>query len=132
MYFSKYVLIVFVCLLLSSCSKDNSIIETTLIGTWSDGNINYTFATNKTFGIKYKRTGTTTNLIVTDSIWGNYTLDTKRNNIYFEANFKTVNQNPDSIIAKKINLPVWNCIFSSDSTMEYRSSSADAKLNKIK
>lgn len=132
MYFSKYFLMICTVFSVLSCSKDNSIIDPKLAGTWSDGNVNYSFANDKTFGIKYTRSGTTNNPVTTDSIWGNYTVDSRRKNIYFEANFKTLTQNMDSVIAQRINLPVWNYNFTSDTTMTYKSSSADAKLKKIK
>lgn len=134
MYFKKYFFIVCAVLftLLFSCKKESEKADPLLLGNWSDGNSKYTFSQNLTFGIKYLRSGTATDSVLTDSIWGKYSVDTKRSNIYFEATQLTEKKQPSKVVTRKISLPVWNYSFTTDSILNYSSSSLKGQLRKIK
>lgn len=127
-----YITIAFFCVVVFACKKESTFVNPTLVGTWSDGNVNYSFAQNLQFGIKYKRAGSPQDSVATDSIWGKYSLDSKRNNIYFEANQLTEKRNPAKIISKVTKLPVWNYSFVGDSVLHYTSNSLNGKLRKVK
>ncbi|TAH25351.1 MAG: hypothetical protein EAZ07_07460 [Cytophagales bacterium] len=133
MFFKKY-LLKFLLLIgsffLLNCEKEADTPDNRLIGTWSDGNVDYTFSKSMILGVKYKRDGIAQNVIKTDSIWGTYSVDNKRSNIYFNAQFYTEKANPSLIIKKDLQLPVWNYSFSNDSTLEFTSNSIRGLLRK--
>ncbi len=134
MYFSKHFFIAGTVLLalLFSCKKESDTVDPLLLGNWSDGNSKYTFSQNLTFGIKYLRSGTATEAVVTDSIWGKYSVDNKRSNIYFEASQLTEKKQPQQVVNRRISLPVWNYSFTTDSVLNYSSNSIKGQLRKIK
>ena len=117
---------------LFSCTTETDKVDPLLVGNWSDGNTKYTFAQNLTFGIKYLRSGSAVDSVLTDSIWGKYSVDTKRSNIYFEASKLTEKKNPTTIVSRKISLPVWNYSYATDSVLNYSSNSLNGQLRKIK
>lgn len=134
MYFRKQF---FICAALLSafvygCKKEPDKVDPLLIGNWTDGNTKYTFAENRTFGIKYLRTGITAESVLTDSIWGKFSVDNKRSNIYFEANQLTEIKQPNTTVSRKISLPVWNYKFATDSIFNYTSNSIQGQFRKIK
>ena len=135
MYFKKTFLLVVASLLMTglfSCKKEANPTDPALYGTWTDGNVNYTFATNNTFGIKYRRIGNTQDKVETDSIWGNFTIDKNRSNINWDAKYLTKKSNPNMTVTQNTNLPVWNYSYTSDSTMTYSSNSITGNLKKAK
>jgi len=134
MYFRKQF---FICAalftsLVFGCKKESDKVDPLLIGNWTDGNTKYTFADNRTFGIKYLRTGNTAESVLTDSIWGTFSVDNKRSNIYFEANQLTERKHPNTIVSRKINLPVWNYNFTADSLLNYSSNSIKGQFRKMR
>lgn len=134
MYFKKTLFIATCVLALSicACNKEKKAADPALPATWTDGNVNYTFASNGTFGIRYNRLGNTQDKVETDSIWGEYTLDKKRSNIYWDAKYLTKKNNPGLILTQPTNLPVWNYAHTSDTTLTYTSNSISGKLRKLK
>lgn len=134
MYFRKQF---FICAALFtsfvlSCKNKSDKVDPMLIGNWTDGNTKYTFADNRTFGIKYLRTGSTAESVLTDSIWGKFSVDNKRSNIYFEANQLTERKQPNTIVSRNINLPVWNYTFTADSLLNYSSNSIKGQFRKMR
>ena len=127
-----YILITLLSVAIFACKKESNFVDPTLVGTWSDGNVNYSFAQNLQFGIKYKRAGSPQDSVTTDSIWGKYSIDSKRYNIYFETNQLTEKRNPSKVIAKVTKLPVWNYSLVGDSVLNYTSNSLNGKLRKVK
>jgi hypothetical protein len=100
-----------------SCGTDEGT-DPTLVGVWTDENNLYHFRSDERYGIKYLRQGQGQDSITTDSVFGTYSVDTRRSNISFQQEGFVIR--PDSLVTRKGAGTTWNYTISGNK-LEYRS-----------
>ncbi|MBY0427119.1 MAG: hypothetical protein K2Q22_15900 [Cytophagales bacterium] len=92
---------------LIGCEKSvTTQIDPKLIGNWTDKNVRYYFNSNLNYGLKYLRKGSGVDTVVTDSAFGNYTLDVSNNTISFVITGYKLKTG--TTVGANINAGVWN------------------------
>lgn len=109
-----------------ACTKKSDETDPALIGTWTDGNVNYHFYDNKTYGIKYLRTGAGADTVLTDSAYGDYGVNTSKKIISFEL--KAVIDKDNTLRQVALKASTWNYNITGDTLLEYTSATAQGSL----
>ncbi len=114
----KYIiLLLFLSILAQGCG-DNTGVDPSVVGVWTDDNNRYHFQADSRYGVKYLRKGQGQDTILTDSVFGTYVVDTRRNNISF--NQEGIVLRPDSLVLRPQSGTTWNYTISGN-VLEYRS-----------
>jgi hypothetical protein len=110
------------------CGGDSEGNDPSLVGVWTDENNLYYFKTDLKYGIKYLRKGQGNDSILTDSVFGNYSVDTRRNNVsFFQEGFVL---RPDSLVLKPLSGTTWNYKITGN-TLVYESRTTSGTLIRV-
>jgi hypothetical protein len=99
-----------------------------LIGRWTDKNVNYYFSSSLTFGEKFLRKGSGVDTVLTDSSYGNYTLDVSNHTITFLIT--GVRMKSGTVLGTNLNGGVWNYSIS-DTVLTYTTLTSNGRLVKF-
>lgn len=112
-----------------SCVKNEIKIDDKLLGKWTDTNTVYEFKDDWTYTTKYVRAGVLPNSVLTDSVWGEYIVESGRNNITF--NLKGYRPKGGDIVEDDLNSTTWNYSIESDTLLHYESNTTLGTMKKI-
>lgn len=98
-------------------------------GTWSSGLQTYYFNSDKTFSYTNNFAGDSINPVNIDSVFGTYTIDTKRSNLSFDIQGYKLDSN-NVIVFESLNGTTWNYSIS-DNKLNYTSNTTAGTLDKL-
>jgi len=130
MYFrcmKKGYFVILLSLLFSCRSQDT--IDPKLIGKWTDTNTIYEFRDDNTYSTNYLRVGVLPNSVLTDSVFGEYTIETKRSNITFDL--RGYRPKNGVVIDSSLNSTTWNYSIENDTILNYESNTTLGNFKKI-
>lgn len=130
MYFKMRFSTIILVIAFSSCIKNEIKIDEKLVGKWTDTNTVYEFRDDFTYSTKYVRAGVLPNSVLTDSVYGDYIVESGRNNITF--NLKGYRPKGGDIIETEINSTTWNYSIENDTLLRYESNTTLGTMKKIK
>ncbi len=111
-----------------ACNNDSEGVDPSLVGVWTDENNLYHFKSDLRYGIKYLRKGQGNDSILTDSVFGTYTVDTRRSNIsFFQEGFLL---RSDSLVFSALSGTTWNYSISGNQ-LNYESRTTSGTLFKV-
>ena len=125
---NKFTLIIVSFIFLFSC-KNKNIDDPKLVGKWSDTNTIYEFRDDHTYSTNYVRAGVLPNSVLTDSVFGEYIIESRRNNITF--NLKGYRPKNGSVIDTSLNSTTWNYNIENDTTLHYESNTTLGTMTKL-
>ena len=114
--------------ILFSCKNEN-IDDPKIIGKWTDTNTIYEFREDHTYSTNYIRAGVLPNSVLTDSVYGEYIIESKRNNLTF--NLKGYRPKNGVAIDTSLNSTTWNYSIKNDTILNYESNTTLGTMTKI-
>lgn len=127
MKFLNHIIITLTILVLSSCN-DFEGDDPNVHGTWSSGLQTYYFNADKTYSYTNNFSGDSINPVYIDSVFGTYTIDTRRSNISMSILGYKLDSN-NAIVNQALNGTTWNYSISDDK-MDYTSNTSAGTLDK--
>ena len=112
-----------------SCVKNEIKIDDQLVGKWTDTNTIYEFRDDWTYSTKYVRAGVLPNSVLTDSVWGEYIVESGRNNITF--NLKGYRPKDSTLVEQELNSTTWNYSIENDTLLNYESNTTLGTMKRI-
>ena len=124
----KNILYILILLTSFSCINNEIRIDDELLGKWTDTNTVYEFRDDWTYSTKYVRAGVLPNSVLTDSVWGEYIVESGRNNITF--NLKGYRPKGGAIVEEELNSTTWNYSIE-DTTLHYESNTTLGTMTRV-
>ena len=113
-----------------SCVKNEVKIDDELIGKWTDTNTIYEFKNDFTYNTQYVRAGVLPNSVLTDSVYGDYIVESGRSNITF--NLKGYRPKGGAVVEEDLNSTTWNYSIENDTLLHYESNTTLGTMKRIK
>ena len=130
MYFSmKKVIYIFIAIISFSCVKNEIKIDDQLLGKWTDTNTIYEFRDDFSYSTQYVRAGVLPNSVLTDSVYGEYIVESGRSNITF--NVKGYRSKDGTLVEEEINSTTWNYSIENDTILHYESNTTLGTMKKV-
>ena len=123
------VLLVLSLCTLFSCKKNENVSDPKLVGKWTDTNTIYEFNADHTYSTKYIRAGVLPNSVLTDSVYGEYLIESQRDNITF--NLKGYRPKGGTVVDTSLNSTTWNYLIENDTLLRYESNTTLGTLKKV-
>ena len=112
-----------------SCVNEN-VDDPKIVGKWTDTNTIYEFRADHTYSTNYVRAGVLPNSVLTDSVYGEYIIESNRNNITF--NLKGYRPKNGTIVDTSLNSTTWNYSIENDTVLHYESNTTLGTMKKVK
>ena len=113
-----------------SCINNEIKIDDKLVGKWTDTNTVYEFRDDFTYSTKYIRAGVLPNSVLTDSVYGEYIVESGRSNITF--NLKGYRPKGGEVVEDEINSTTWNYSIENDTILRYESNTTLGTMKKVR
>lgn len=125
----KKFLFILIGIISFSCVKNEIKIDEQLLGKWTDTNTIYDFKDDFSFSTQYVRAGVLPNSVLTDSVYGEYIVESGRSNITF--NLKGYREKNGPVIEEELNSTTWNYSIENDTILHYESNTTLGTMKKI-
>ena len=118
-----------------SCTRNKKIIDEKLVGQWTDTNTRYEFKDDFTYNAKYLRVGvlfdsaTGSDLVFNDSVYGEYFVESKRNNLTF--NLKGYRDKAGNLTDTSLNSSTWNYYIENDTILHFESNTSIGTMKRV-